>query len=139
MSRKELKIAAKQALETWETRWTEICSWNPSETPQGKQDEFVDLAMHSSAEIRDALEYLIHYMDDVENRHETSAIDLIELREDLAGGLRETLNYRNSISAYSKEALFEEVGDLDALVDVNLLFVDDEVVTGNPLENIADK
>ena len=138
MSRKELKIAAKQALETWETRWNDISGWDPMETPQGKQDEFVDLAMHSSAEIREALEGLINYMDDIENRHETSAGDLIELREDLASGLRETLNYRNSITAYSREALFEEVGELDALVDVNLLFVDDEVIAENPLENISD-
>ena len=35
-------------------------------------------------------------MDDIENRHETSAGDLIELREDLASGLKKTLDPKSS-------------------------------------------
>ena len=48
------------------------------------------------------------------------------------------MNYRNSITAYTREALFAEVGDLDELVDVNLLFIDDEVVDDDLINQIAD-
>lgn len=139
MSRKEIKIAAKQALETWETRWDEISSWDSNDIPQAKQDDFADLAMHSSAEIREALESIIALQTDFELPEESRADDLTELREELAGALKETLNYRNSITAYTREALFAEVGDLDELVDVNLLFVDDEVVDDDILNQIPDE
>lgn len=139
MSRKEIKIAAKQALETWETRWSEISSWGGIDIPQAKQDDFADLAMHSSAELREALESIIALQTDFEVPEESRADDLSELREDLAGALKETLNYRNSITAYTREALFAEVGDLDELVDVNLLFIDDEVVDDDIINQIPDE
>ena len=138
MSRKQLKIDAKQALETWEMRWTEIQSWDSNDIPQQKQDDLVDLAMLSGGEIRDALEALIEYMQDVDNHAESHDPELVEFREDLATALKETLNYRNSIDAYTQEALFAEVGDLDELVDVNLLFIDDEVLDPDPIESLAD-
>ena len=138
MSRKQLKISAKQALETWELRWKEIESWNINDIPQQKQDDFVDLAMLSGGEIKEALEGLIQYMEDVDNHAESHDSELVGFREDLATALKETLNYRNSIDAYTKEALFAEVGELDSLVDVDLLFVDDEVVHSNPVEDLAD-
>ena len=56
MSRKQLKIDAKRALETWELRWKEIEQWDPTDIPQSKQDQLVDLAMTSGGEIKDALE-----------------------------------------------------------------------------------
>ena len=139
MSRKEIKIAAKQALETWETRWNEISSWDGNDIPQAKQDDFADLAMHSSAEIKEALEGIIALQTDFETPEESRADDLSELREDLAGALKETLNYRNSITTYTREALFAEVGDLDELVDVNLLFIDDEVVDDDIINQIPDE
>ena len=137
MSRKQLKINAKQALETWELRWKEIENWEPTEIPQQKQDDFVDLAMLSGGEIKEALEGLIQYMEDVDNHSESHDSELVAFREDLATALKETLNYRNSIATYTREALFAEVGELDALVDVDLLFVDDEVVHANPVEDLA--
>ena len=138
MSRKQLKINAKQALETWELRWREIENWDPAEIPQQKQDDLVDLAMLSGGEIKEALEGLIQYMEDVDNHSESHDSELVAFREDLATALKETLNYRNGIDAYTREALFAEVGELDALVDVDLLFVDDEVVHANPVEDLAD-
>ena len=138
MSRKEIKIAAKQALETWEARWNDICSWDSNDIPQAKQDEFADLAMHSSAEIREALENIIALQTNFEAPEESRADDLSELREELASSLKETLNYRNSITAYTREALFAEVGDLDELVDVNLLFIDDEVVHEDIINQLPD-
>ena len=138
MSRKQLKINAKQALETWELRWKEIEGWALDDIPQRKQDDFVDLAMLSGGEIKEALEGLIQYMEDVDNHSESHDPELVEFREDLATALKETLNYRNSIDAYTQEALFAEVGELDSLVDVDLLFVDDEVVRNNPVEDLAD-
>ena len=137
MSRKQLKINAKQALETWELRWREIEEWNLEDIPQQKQDDFVDLAMLSGGEIKEALEGLIQYMDDVDNHSESHDTELVAFREDLATALKETLNYRNSIAAYTREALFAEVGELDALVDVDLLFVDDEVVNADPVTDLA--
>ena len=137
MSRKQLKINAKQALETWELRWREIEEWNLEDIPQQKQDDFVDLAMLSGGEIKEALEGLIQYMDDVDNHSESHDTELVAFREDLATALKETLNYRNSIDAYTREALFAEVGELDALVDVDLLFVDDEVVHSDPVTDLA--
>lgn len=138
MSRKQLKINAKQALETWELRWKEIAGWDLNDIPQQKQDDFVDLAMLSGGEIKEALEGLIRYMEDVDNHAESHDAELVGFREDLATALKETLNYRNSIDAYTQEALFAEVGELDALVDVDLLFVDDEIVHSNPVEDLAD-
>ena len=138
MSRKQLKIDAKRALETWELRWKEIEQWDPTDIPQSKQDQLVDLAMTSSGEIKDALEALIQYMEDVDNHAESHDSELVAFREDLATALKETLNYRNGIEAYTREALFAEVGELDELVDVNLLFIDDEAQDANVLENIAD-
>ena len=137
MSRKQLKINAKQALETWELRWKEIGNWEPTDIPQQKQDDFVDLAMLSGGEIKEALEGLIQYMEDVDNHSESHDAELVAFREDLATALKETLNYRNGIATYTREALFAEVGELDALVDVDLLFVDDEVVHANPVEDMA--
>ena len=137
MSRKQLKINAKQALETWELRWKEIENWEPTDIPQQKQDDFVDLAMLSGGEIKEALEGLIQYMEDVDNHSESHDSELVAFREDLATALKETLNYRNGIATYTREALFAEVGELDALVDVDLLFVDDEVVRANPVEDLA--
>ena len=138
MSRKQLKINAKQALETWELRWKEIERWDLNDIPQQKQDDFVDLAMLSGGEIKEALESLIRYMEDVDNHAESHDAELVGFREDLATALKETLNYRNSIDAYTREALFAEVGELDSLVDVDLLFVDDEVVRSNLVEDLAD-
>jgi len=138
MSRKQLKIDAKRALETWELRWKEIEQWDPTDIPQSKQDELVDLAMTSGGEIKDALEALIEYMEDIDNHAESHDSELVAFREDLATALKETLNYRNGVEAYTREALFAEIGDLDELVDVNLLFIDDEAQDDNVLENIAD-
>ncbi len=139
MSIKELKIEIKQALETWDQRWSEITQWDETEIPQKKQDDLVDLAMLSGGELREALESLIRYMDDVDNNHASRDAELIGFREDLATAFKETLNYRNQIDAYTQEALFAEVGKLDELVDVNLLFTDDDGDNQNPLENVADE
>lgn len=139
MSLKQLKIDAKQALETWELRWKEITQWNVNDIPQQKQDDLVDLAMLSGGELRDALEDIIHFMDDIDNEAHSKNPELIAFREDLATALKETLNYRHSIDSYTQEALFAEVGELDALVDVDLLFVDDEVLRSNAIEDIADE
>ena len=139
MSLKQLKIDAKQALETWELRWKEITQWDVNDIPQQKQDDLVDLAMLSGGELRDALEDIIHFMDDIDNEAHSKNPELIAFREDLATALKETLNYRHSIDSYTQEALFAEVGELDALVDVDLLFVDDEVLRSNAIEDIADE
>ncbi len=139
MSIKELKIEIKQALETWDQRWSEISQWDANEIPQKKQDDLVDLAMLSGGELKEALESLIQHMEDVDNDQASRDAELIAFREDLATALKETLNYRNQIEAYTQEALFAEVGELDELVDVNLLFVDDDNDMSNPLENIADE
>ena len=61
MSIKELKIEVKQALETWEQRWSEIAKWDANDIPQKKQDDLVDLAMLSGGELKEALENLIQY------------------------------------------------------------------------------
>jgi|GEM_PF-6469134 len=137
MSLKQLKIDAKQALETWEQRWIEIEQWDIRDIPQKKQDDLVDLAMISGGEIRDALENLIRYMEDVDNHNVSHDTELVAFREDLATALKETLNYRNQIDAYTREALFAEVGQLDALVDVDLLFIDDDTVRESLVENTA--
>ena len=139
MSLKQLKIDAKQALETWELRWKEITQWDVNDIPQQKQDDLVDLAMLSGGELRDALEDIIHFMDDIDNEAHSKNPELIAFREDLATALKETLNYRHSIDSYTQEALFAEVGELDALVDVDLLFVDDEVLRSNAIEDIAEE
>ena len=137
MSLKQMKIDAKQALETWEQRWIEIEQWDIRDIPQKKQDDLVDLAMISGGEIRDALENLIRYMEDVDNHNVSHDTELVAFREDLATALKETLNYRNQIDAYTREALFAEVGQLDALVDVDLLFIDDDTVRESLVENTA--
>ena len=137
MSLKQLKIDAKQALETWEQRWIEIEQWDIRDIPQKKQDDLVDLAMIPGGEIRDALENLIRYMEDVDNHNVSHDTELVAFREDLATALKETLNYRNQIDAYTREALFAEVGQLDALVDVDLLFIDDDTVRESLVENTA--
>jgi hypothetical protein len=137
MSLKQLKIDVKQALEIWEQRWTEIEQWDVRDIPQKKQDDLVDLAMLSGGEIRDALEDLIRYMEDVDNHKHSHDTELVAFREDLATALKETLNYRNQIAAYTREALFAEVGELDALVDVDLLFIDDDTVRESIVENTA--
>jgi len=139
MSLKQLKIDAKQALETWELRWKEITQWDLNDIPQQKQDELVDLAMLSGGELKDALEDIIQFMDDIDNEAHSNNPELVAFREDLATALKETLNYRHSIDSYTQEALFAEVGELDALVDVDLLFVDDEVLRSNAIEDIADE
>ena len=139
MSLKQLKIDAKQALETWELRWKEITQWDLNDIPQQKQDELVDLAMLSGGELKDALEDIIQFMDDIDNEAHSKNPELIAFREDLATALKETLNYRHSIDSYTQEALFAEVGELDALVDVDLLFVDDEVLRTNAIEDIAEE
>jgi hypothetical protein len=137
MSLKQLKIDVKQALEIWEQRWTEIEQWDVRDIPQKKQDDLVDLAMLSGGEIRDALEDLIRYMEDVDNHKYSHDTELVAFREDLATALKETLNYRSQIAAYTREALFAEVGELDALVDVDLLFIDDGTVRESVVENTA--
>lgn len=139
MSLKQLKIDAKQALETWELRWKEITQWDLNDIPQQKQDELVDLAMLSGGELKDALEDIIQFMDDIDNEAHSNNPELVAFREDLATALKETLNYRHSIDSYTQEALFAEVGELDALVDVDLLFVDDEVLRTNAIEDIAEE
>ena len=139
MSRKQLKIDAKQAIEVWEARWNEICEWDENEIPQAKQDEFADLALQSAGEIKSALSELIQYMDDIDNLSESNDDDLVELREDLATALKETINYRHSLESYSREALFEELGDLDDMIDVELIFDEDDVVNEDSFNNLPDQ
>lgn len=118
--RKELKIEAKQALETWSQTFKQIHQYPDDDIPQGKFDEFVNLAIHCSGDIGDVLERMIQLMQD--NDMEAEAEDMIELREDLQTALKETLHFREKNTDYTRNQLFSGIGNLDELIDVNDLF-----------------
>ena len=88
--------------------------------------------------IREALENIIALQTNFEAPEESRADDLSELREELAKApSKEHWDIKNSITAYTREALFAEVGDLDRMVDVNLLFID-EVVHEDIINQLPD-
>ena len=118
-SRKQLKIEAKQALETWSQTFKQLHQY-PDELPQGKFDEFINLAIHSSGDIGDVLERMIQLMN--QDDHEAEAGDMIELREELQTALKETLHFREQNTDYTRNQLFSNIGNLDELLDVNDLF-----------------
>jgi hypothetical protein len=133
MHRKQIKIEAKQALETWEQRLQLINQWEEEEVPQSKLDEFVNLAIHSSGDINDVLQRVGNWMDG-----NPSQGDFIELREDLSTALKETINFRLHYSDYTHHQLFKDIGNIDELIDVKDLFADDEVVESNLFDQPAD-
>ena len=123
MDRKRLKIEAKQALETWEQNLIIINQWEADDSPQEKLDEFVNLAIHSTGDINDVLQRVGEWM----NEHPTND-DFNELRGDLSTALKESINFRLSNSDYTHHQLFEDIDNIENLIDVNDLFIDDDVV-----------
>ena len=53
--------------------------------------------------------------------------DFIELRDDLSTALKESINFRLHNSDYTHHQLFEEIGNIDELIDVQTLFQEDDV------------
>lgn len=117
--RKELKVEAKQALETWAQVLKQIQQY-PDEIPQGKFDEYINLSIHSSGDIGDVLERMIQLM--LENDQEAESADMIELREELQTALKEAIHFREQNTSYTRDQLFSDIGNLDELLDIKDLF-----------------
>ena len=130
--RKELKIEAKQALEGWNQTFVEINDY-PDDMPQGKYDEFINLAIYSSGDIGDVLSRMIQLMQ--EDDQEAEAEDLIALRGDLRTALKEVLKFRERNSDYTRNQLFANLGDLDGFMDINDLFDQNELADNDILSS----
>ena len=130
--RKELKIEAKQALETWSQTFQQIHQYPDEEIPQGKFDEYINLAIHSCGDIGDVLERIIQLMQD--NDQEAEANDIIELREELQTALKEALHFRAQNTEYTRNQLFSGIGNLDELMDINDLFNRSDLEEANLLQ-----
>ena len=132
MDRKQLKIEAKQALETWEQRLIQINQWDEADIPQNKMDELVHLAMHSSGDISDVIHRLNQWMDG-----NPLTEDFVQLRGDLSTALKESLNFRLTNSDYTRHQLFEEIDDIENIIDISDLFMEDEAVEVNVFDQPA--
>ena len=131
--RKELKIEAKQALENWSQTFQQINQYPDEEIPQGKFDEYINLAIHSCGDISDVLERIIQLMQD--NDQEAEAKDIIDLREELQTALKEALHFRTQNSEYTRNQLFSGLGNLDELMSVNDLFNQSDLEETNLLQD----
>lgn len=138
-NRKELKIEAKQALETWSQTFMNILKY-PDEIPQGQFDEFINLAIHSSGDIGDVLERIIQLME--QDDQEAEAPDMVELREDLQTALKEAIHFREQNTDYTRNELFADIGNLDELMNVDDLFnptdIDDADLMDFSAENFIE-
>lgn len=141
-NRKELKIEAKQALEGWNQTFVEINDYPEDDMPQGKFDEFINLAIYSSGDIGDVLERMIQLMQ--EDNKEAEAKDMKNLRGDLQTALKEVLSFRSKNSDYTRNQLFANLGNLDGFMDINDLFnqselEDNDIIDSSYNSSIEDR
>lgn len=127
--RKQLKIEARQALETWEIKCTE--HEDRRNISQEELDMSMDLAMHSTGEIKTVLIKMVEYIEANPKDDE-----MIYLRVELETAYRETINFRQQNLEFSKHNISggaEYDSDEESLIQDLAEFVDVENI-----EYIAD-
>ena len=127
--RKQLKIEARQALETWEIKCTE--HEDIRNISQEELDNSMDLAMHSTGEIKTVLIKMVEYIEANPKDDE-----MIYLRVELETAYRETINFRQNNLEFSKQNISagaEYDSDEESLIHDLAEFVDVE-----NLEYVAD-
>ena len=82
--------------------------------------------------------YVACQTDTVTQERDSVVLNEQQRYADFVRGLQAKSEQLLPEAVYTQEALFAEVGELDSLVDVDLLFVDDEVVRSNLVEDLAD-